>query len=90
MKPPDCRICSKSLRLLTCSQSQSQTAVQTQNESLVKQNQTLQAQLSALKDENLQLLNTLHSPPGETPAHTSETPEAQLIRVTKERDDLSM
>ena len=56
----------------------------------MKQNQALQAQLSALKEENLQLLNTLHSPPSETPAHTDETPEAQLIRVTKERDNLSM
>lgn len=71
------------LCLLPCSQSQSETAVQAQNESLVKQNQALQAQLSALKEENLQLLNTLHSPP-------NETPEAQLIRVTKERDNLSM
>lgn len=78
------------LCLLPCSQSQSETAVQAQNESLVKQNQALQAQLSALKEENLQLLNTLHSPPNETPVHTDETPEAQLIRVTKERDDLSM
>ena len=78
------------LCLLPCSQSQSETAVQAQNESLVKQNQALQAQLSALKEENLQLLSTLHSPPNETPVHTDETPEAQLIRVTKERDNLSM
>lgn len=78
------------LCLLPCSQSQSETAVQAKNESLVKQNQALQAQLSALKEENLQLLNTLHSPPNETPVHTDETPEAQLIRVTKERDNLSM
>ena len=63
----------------------------------MKQNQALQEQMNALKEENLQLLNTLHSPRNETPIHGNETPihgnetpEEQLIRVTKERDDLSM
>ena len=60
------------------------------NEQLRRENESLRSQLEGVKEENLHLLGTLDSKQMGCAAKTDESLEDQCIRLTKERDDLSM
>lgn len=69
---------------------QSQKCLEQSNEQLQRENQSLRSQLEGVKEENLHLLGTLDSKRTDPPVNTDESLEDQCIRLTKERDDLSM
>ena len=67
---------------------QSQKCLEQSNEQLRRENESLRSQLEGVKEENL--LGTLDSKHMGCAAKTDESLEDQCIRLTKERDDLSM
>ena len=69
---------------------QSQKCLEQSNEQLRRENEALRSQLEGVKEENLHLLGTLDSKRAEHLEKTDESLEYQCIRLTKERDDLSM
>lgn len=69
---------------------QSQKCLEQSNEQLRRENESLRSQLEGVKEENLHLLGTLDSKHMGCAAKTDESLEDQCIRLTKERDDLSM
>ena len=77
-------------RLLRYRHEQSQKCLEQSNEQLRRENEALRSQLEGVKEENLHLLGTLDSRHMGCAAKTDESLEDQCIRLTKERDDLSM
>ncbi|OAO15838.1 dynein heavy chain [Blastocystis sp. ATCC 50177/Nand II] len=69
---------------------QSQKCLEQSNEQLRRENEALRSQLEGVKEENLHLLGTLDSRHMGCAAKTDESLEDQCIRLTKERDDLSI
>ena len=69
---------------------QSQKCLEQSNEQLRRENESLRSQLEGVKEENLHLLGTLDSKHAGCAAKTGESLEDQCIRLTKERDNLSM